>query len=82
MARPHITTRHNNTCHTYPMDEHQPLNLPDRVACATEQMGMEMQTGVMTTRRFTELANNWADGDTPEVATEVLTILFGRLRFS
>lgn len=49
------------------------LELSDRVVLAASQMEMEMQNGgVMTTRRFGQVAAEWEDsGDRQAVLTEV-----------
>ena len=53
------------------MTDSTPLELSDRVACATEQMAMTMRSGVMTTRRLGEVAAEWSNGDGGIVVAEV-----------
>jgi len=43
----------------------------DRADLASTQLGMEMQSGVVTTRRLGEIAAGWADSDGGRVLAEM-----------
>lgn len=53
------------------------LELDDRIVCASAQMGMEMESGVMTTRRLGEVAAGWSEGDGGVVLMAVWADLLG-----
>lgn len=59
----------------------EPLELDDRVVCASTQVGMEMASGVMTARRLGEVASGWAeDGDAGEVLAAVWAVMMAETR--
>lgn len=43
----------------------------DRADLASTQLGMEMQSGVVTTRRLGEIAAGWSDSDGGRVLAEM-----------